>query len=129
VTNDSLMDQIGEQIVFQQKWKRIMSGAYFSVAAFAILLGSGATIVAAWGYSTEASLLAGGATSIYGIEKALLLREKWAHHLASEMDLRALKSELATGVVNDREAAKAFGGILKGYAAKLPTAPVRDNAV
>src|SRR2546423_720956 len=78
-----------------RKWKRIMSGAYFCGAALAILLGSGATIVAALGYSTKAAFLAGGATAIYGIEKALLLREKWAHHLSSEMGLRSLKKILA----------------------------------
>lgn len=126
MTRDALESEVEIQISFQQKWKRIMSGAYFSAAALGILLGSSATITAALQYSTEASLLAGGATAVYGIEKALLLREKWAHHLRSEMELRSLRLNYLNGVLEAPDMAAAIGRILTGYAANLPIAPGRD---
>lgn len=128
---DALIAEISEQIVFQRKWKRVMSGAYFTASAAGILLGTTATIVAALDLSNLtlpwASMLAGGATVVYGLEKALLFREKWAHHLSSEMELRSLRVNLQNDVIEPKEGARKVGEIMRGYAVNLPIAPHRDE--
>lgn len=127
---DSLIAEISQQINFQQKWKRVMSGAYFTASAAGILLGTTATILAALELSSPlpwASMVAGGATVVYGLEKALLFREKWAHHLSSEMELRSLRVNLQNGVIEPKEGARKVGEIMRGYAVNLPIAPHRDE--
>lgn len=127
MTSNLLTATIDTQIAFQQKWKRVMSEAYFSASALGILLGAAATIVAALNQPLWGPVLAGSATAVYGIEKALLLRETWAHHLSSEMEIRSLKINYGTGTVDDAAAAKKMGEILQGYAVRLPIAPTRTE--
>jgi hypothetical protein len=59
-----------------------MSISYFAASGIALLYSTAATIAAAGGHAPAGAVLAGMATLLFGLEKALLLREKWAHHLA-----------------------------------------------
>ena len=100
-----------------------MSLSYTSASALAIIASGAATVVAALGYSTEAAILAAVSTVSFGMEKALMLREKWAHHLTTGAQLRALRLALVHGGLDTKMAAEKMGRILQGYAAALPISP------
>lgn|SRR5262249_28839531 len=125
--DEGLVSEIDAQLAFQTKWKRIMSVAYFSCAALAITASAGATVVAALEYSVIASILAGTATTLFGLEKALLFREKWSHHLSSAMQLQALKIEYLHGGLDNGKASQRMADILMSYAVHLPIAPREDT--
>jgi len=120
----NLLAEIEQKLAFQQKWRRIMSGSYFSVTAFALVSSAAATIVAALGNGFWGSILAGGATALFGIEKTLLLREKWSRHLNSAAQLEALEVELRYGGLGQEEAAKRLANVLIEYAGRLPLGPL-----
>ncbi|MDR3557190.1 MAG: hypothetical protein P4L55_20745 [Syntrophobacteraceae bacterium] len=77
---DPFLAEIDGKLAFQTKWRRIMSVAYFTNTALALISSSAATVVAAIGEAFWGSLLAAAATVLFGLEKTLLLREKWSHH-------------------------------------------------
>jgi len=120
--DDELIAEIEGQLAFQVKWKRIMSGAYFTTAALGIGTSAAATVMAGAGDSLGASILAGGATALFGLEKALLFREKWTHHLNSAMQLEALKIEHQYGGLDGAKTSQRFAEILTTYAIRLPIA-------
>jgi hypothetical protein len=121
--DDKLIAEIDAQLTFQVKWKRVMSAAYFITAALAIVSSAAATVVAGAGYTVAASILAGAATALFGLEKALLFREKWTHHLNSAMQLQALKIEYQHGALDAVKTSQRLAEILTTYAIRLPIAP------
>lgn len=123
MTKDNLLPELDEAIAFQTKWRRIMSVGHTSMSALAIIASGAATVVAALGHATEAAILAAVATISFGAEKALMLREKWVHHLATAAQLRSLKLALVYEGLDTKTAAEKMGRILEGYAVGLPTAP------
>jgi hypothetical protein len=122
--NDRFLAEIDGKLAFQTKWRRIMSIAYFTSTALALVSSSAATVVSAIGEAFWGSLLAAAATVLFGLEKTLLLREKWSHHLTIAAELEALKLALCFGGLPQEEAAKRMGEVLKDYAVKLPVAPL-----
>jgi len=118
--SDELATEIDRHISHQIRWRRVMSGAYFTTAAVGIVTSAAATVVAALGYSTHAALLAGGATVSFGLEKALLFREKWTHHLNNAMRLEALKVRYLHGGLDPSSTTRQLAGILTTYAERLP---------
>ena len=120
--DDGLVLEIETQLAFQQKWRRVMSLAYFITAALGIIASAAATIVAGAGWAFAASILAGSATALFGFEKALLFREKWTHHVNSAMQLEALKIGYTHGSVDTAKAVERLSEILMNYGAKLPMA-------
>jgi hypothetical protein len=123
MNDDALLTEINRSLAFQVKWRRVMSGMYFTSTALAILCSAAATVTAGMNKTVWASILAGSATSLFGLEKALLLREKWAHHVSIAVQLDALKLAYVYSNIGREEAAKRMGNILTEYAVKLPTAP------
>jgi hypothetical protein len=124
--DDELVAEIEAKLVFQVKWKRIMSAAYFTTTALGLVFSAAATVVAGVGYSLGASILAGSATALFGLEKALLFREKWTHHLNSAMQLEALKIEYQYGTLDATKTSQRLAEILTSYAARLPVTPRID---
>jgi membrane protein YdbS with pleckstrin-like domain len=124
---DDLLSELADKLAFQQKWRRVMSISYFTATAVALACSAAAAIVAALGYAFWASVLAGGATALFGIEKTLLLREKWSHHLGTAAQLEALEVEFRYGGLGQEEAAKRLAKLLVEYAGRLPTAPLDTN--
>ena len=122
MTEDSLLPELDEAIAFQSRWSDIMSVSHTSMSALIVTASGAATVVAALGYATEAAILAAVATISFGMEKALMLREKWAHHLATAAQLRALRLALVYGGLDTNTAAQNMGRILQGYAVGLPIA-------
>ena len=120
---DELAAEIEEHISHQVRWRRVMSVAYFTTAAAGITTSAAATVVAALGHSTEAALLAAAATVALGLEKALLFREKWTHHLNNAMRLEALKVRYVHGGLAPSDASRELAGILTTYAEQLPITP------
>lgn len=123
---DELAAEIDAQIAHQVRWRRIMSGAYFTTAAMGIVASTAATIVAGLGHSSTAALLAGGATVAFGLEKALLFREKWTHHLNNAMQLKALKLRYLHGGMDPFAVTEQLASILTTYAEQLPISPRAD---
>ncbi|MGO9530949.1 MAG: hypothetical protein ACLP3B_07185 [Syntrophobacteraceae bacterium] len=121
---DPFLAEIDGKLAFQTKWRRIMSISYFTSTALALVCSSGATVVSAIGQAFWGSLLAATATVLFGLEKTLLLREKWSHHLTIAAELEALKLALSYGGLSEVAAAKRMGELLKDYAVKLPVAPL-----
>jgi len=127
MANDSLLPELDEAIAFQSRWSDIMSLSHTSMSALTVIASGAATVVAASGYPTEAAILAAVATISFGVEKALMLREKWAHHLATAAQLRSLRLDLVYGGLDTKTAAHNMGRILQGYAWGLPIAtPTED---
>jgi len=120
--DDGLVAEIEAQLAFQQKWRRVMSMAYFRTAALGIVASAAATIVAGAGRAFPASILAGSATALFGFEKALLFREKWTHHVNNAMQLEALKIAYLHGSLETAKAVERLGEILTNYGARLPMA-------
>jgi hypothetical protein len=121
-TVDSLAQELDRELKKQVTWRRVMSGAYFVTSAVAITCSGAATVAAGLEMSTEAAVLAGGATVLFGLEKAMLFREKWAHHLGTSTQIQALKLQYLHGDVSDASAARRIGEILTEYAIGLPIA-------
>jgi hypothetical protein len=102
-----------------------MSIAYFTSTALALVSSSSATLTAAAGQTVwGGAALAAAATILFRLEKTLLLREKWSHHLTIVAELEALKVALMFGGLSQAEAAQRLETILKDYAVKLPIAPL-----
>jgi hypothetical protein len=124
--NDALIEELGHEIRRQNLWRRIMSIAYFVTSAAAIACSGAATIVA--GLQLQyAAWLAGGATVLFGLEKAMLFREKWIHHLTTASQLEALRYGYVYGELTDEQASARIGHVLTEYAVKLPIAS-RDGS-
>ena len=123
MVTDGLLPELDKGIAFQTKWSDIMSLSYTSMSALAVIASSAATVVAALGYSMEGAILAAVATVSFGVEKALMLREKWAHNLATAAQLRSLRLALVYGELDTRTASLKMGRILEGYAVGLPIMP------
>jgi hypothetical protein len=128
MTKDSLLPELDEAIVFQSRWSDIMSVSHTSMSALIVTASGAATVVAALGYATEAAILAAVSTISFGLEKALMLREKWAHHLATAAQLRSLRLALVYGGLDTNTAAQNMGRILQGYAIGLPIASRTEAA-
>jgi hypothetical protein len=120
MANDGLLPELDKEIAFQDKWADIMSWSYTSMSALAIIASGAATVVAALGYSTYGAILAAVATVTFGVEKALMLREKWVHNRTTGAHLRSLRLALAYGGLDTKQAAEKMGRILEGYAVALP---------
>ena len=125
--NDSLIQELEEAIKHQNQWRSIMSVAYFTAAGTAILSSAAATVVAGIGMSEYAAVLAGATTVLYGLEKGLLLREKWAHHLSTSAQLEALRLSYVYGELGEGEVSKLMGEIGTEYALKLPIAAREES--
>lgn len=120
MSNGDLLSTIDRELAFQDKWRRIMSGAYFTGTALALVAGTGATITSGMGNTVWGSLLAGTATTLIALEKTLMLREKWNYHRATASELDALKISHQFGGLDEKETAKQLSQLLKDYALKLP---------
>jgi hypothetical protein len=121
MSNERLLKEIHSRMEFQLRWRRIMSIAYFTGAAVALFCSTAATVASGIGYSIAATLFAGAATLLFGLEKLLLLREKWAHHRSIAAQLDALKLEYEFGKLSDDDAARRAGQIMKDYAVAVPS--------
>ena len=93
------------------------------MSALAVIASGAATVVAALGFSWQGAILAAVSTISFGVEKALMLREKWAHNLATAAQLRSLRLALVYGGLDTKTAALKMGRILEGYAVGLPIMP------
>jgi hypothetical protein len=121
--NEALIKELEIALSRQHRWRRIMSVSYFTSTALAIICSGAATIVAGLGNSVDAANLAGVATILFGLEKAMLFREKWTHHLGISAQLQALRYRYLFGDTSDAEAAAGMGEIISNYAINLPVAP------
>ena len=120
--SSSLIQELDGEIIRQNKWRVIMSTLYFVTSAVAIISSGAATVVAGLGDSTSAAYLAGAATVLFGLEKAMLFREKCAHHLSTATQLKAARLGYKYGEISEQEIAARVGTILTEYAVKLPIA-------
>lgn len=120
--SSSLIQELDDEIRHQNKWRVIMSTLYFVTSAVAIVCSGGATVVAGLGNANDAALLAGSATVLFGLEKAMLFREKWSHHLSTATQLESARLGYKYGEVSEQEIAKRVGAILTEYAVELPIA-------
>lgn len=127
-TGNALDVDIERMLREQNRWRRVMSGAYFATSAFAIVAAGASTVVSGIGHAAAGSALAGAATILFGIEKAMLFREKWAHHLSTSMQLDALRLELQHGAKSETEVVRELRSILTDYAVKLPIARREQRA-
>ncbi len=117
---DNLLEELDSSIAFQEKWRLIMSVAHTSMMGIAICSSGAATVVAALGYSTQAAILAGTATTLLGLEKMLMLREKWVHHSSTVARLKSLRLALLHGGKDTKLIAAQFGEVMIEYAGGLP---------
>jgi len=125
--DSALLEQVSREEARQVFWRRFMSFAYFGAVALSILSSGGATVLAGAGHSELAAAFAGLATVLLGLEKGLLLREKWIHHLMVSTRLTDLAVRHRHGGLSDHDAAEAFTSTLTEYALNLPI-PDRDAA-
>jgi hypothetical protein len=125
MSNERLLKEIRTRMAFQLRWRRIMSVSYFTGASVALFCSTAATVTSGIGYGVATTVFAGAATLLFGLEKLLLLREKWAHHRTIAAQLDALMLEYEFGALSDDEAARRAGHIMKEYAVTTPT-PARD---
>lgn len=125
--NEDLIEELEQATRHQTRWRRIMSAAYFSTAGIAIFSSGFATVVAGQGDSKRAAMFAGLATVLFGLEKGLLFREKWAHHLSISAQLEALRLEYAYGTAIEEDVATEMGAILTDYARRLPINPTQTG--
>jgi hypothetical protein len=124
--NTELVAEIDQELERQRKWRAVMSGAYFTTAGVAIFCSVAATVAAGMGHSAYAAYLAGGASVLLGLEKGLLFREKWSHHLATFAQLESLRLQLVYGHLPVEDASLRMGQILTDYAIKLPVSSRKD---
>ena len=120
MNDDAFLADIQIQLKHQTTWRRVMSGAYFVSTAVAILASGAATVMSGLGFSAWGAVLAGAATVFFGLEKAMLFREKWTHHLNTCAELEALRVEYIHGGLDIKEAAEKMTAVVMNYARKLP---------
>jgi hypothetical protein len=123
MANDDLLPELDKEIDYQDKWCDRMSFGYTTMSALAITASGAATVVTALGNTTYGAILAAVATVSFGVEKALMLREKWAHHLATKTHLRSIRLSLMYGGLDTKQTAQKMGRILESYAVGLPITP------
>ena len=123
-----LVQVIQSQLAFQNRWRGVMSVSYFTITSAAIVFSAAATVVTAQGHAVPGSVLAGTATALLGLEKALLLRQKWAHHLQSAGRLEAILIEYNAGILSDAAAAAGVAEVIRTYAGTLPLVPAEAPA-
>lgn len=126
MTTNDVVSELDKAIAFQARWQLIMSVSHTSLSFLTVFASGAATVVASTGNAAEAAVLAATATVSFGTEKALMLREKWIHHLATSAQLQSLRLAIKYGGVDERSGAIRMGNILKGYAISLPVAPIPD---
>ena len=68
----------------------------------------------------EAAFFAAAATILLSIEKSMLFREKWKHHLSMYASLSAIKIEYDIAKVSDNEVLTRIENILDKYSSDLP---------
>lgn len=125
--SERLLQTIDGELATQLKWRRIMSGAYFVTSAVAIMSAGAATVVAGMGYAEMGAVLAGTATVLLGMEKAMLFREKWSHHLSTHARLESLRLEYLHAGLSEAETAKHMGKIVTDYGTNLPVSERREE--
>jgi len=118
--DDALSQELSNAIERQNRWRRIMSFGYFTSTGAAIFASAAATVTAGLDYADYAAVLAGLTTVLYGLEKGLLLREKWAHHLRTSAQLEALRLNYVYGDIDTAKVSKMMGEIGNEYALNLP---------
>ena len=128
MVNNGLLPELDEGIAFQTRWSDIMSVSYTSMSALAVIASGAAAVVAALGFSWQGAILAAVSTISFGVEKALMLREKWAHNLGTAAQLRSLRLALVYGGLDTKTAALKMGRILEGYAVGLPLMPRSETS-
>lgn len=118
--NNNLLEELDKEIAHQNLWRKIMSITYFVISGAAIIFSGTATIFAGLQQATYAAWLAGIATVLFGLEKSMLFREKWMHHLTTVSQLTALRLSYLYGQLNQQEVSERMGQLLTEYAAGLP---------
>lgn len=112
---------INDQLQFQKKWKTLSMAMYSTSSIGSIICTGSATILAALKeYSIEAAVLAAVATILLSIEKSLLFREKWKHHLYIYTSLSALKLEYEVIPLSEQEVLTKLEKLLDKYSSELP---------
>lgn len=119
-SHEDLGQELDNAIERQNRWRRIMSFGYFTSTGAAIFGSAAATVAAGLDYADWAAVLAGLTTVLYGLEKGLLLREKWAHHLRTSAQLEALRLNYVYGGLDTIKVSKVMGEIGNEYALNLP---------
>lgn len=120
MSKSALMQDLDNRLAHQNKWRYITSGAYFGTTASAIICSGSATVVAALGSAKYAAILAGATTILLGLEKAMMFREKWAHHLRIWARLDSLRLQYLHGSLDDEIVAQRLGTIVEEYSVSLP---------
>lgn len=114
------MEKLNKEINFHNLWKEITCWLYVATTTITIGASTGATVMAAIEKSLIASILAGLATALMGIEKTLLFREKWKLHLHVTTQLKNLENKLSLDLIDMKEAFGFFEEILVNYSNDLP---------
>lgn len=109
-----------ENIQYQNKWRRRMSYFHTLTTVGSIICSTGATISGASGYSLAASVMAAFATVFIGVEKTMMLSEKWGHHLSTETRLRNIQLQFETGQIGQEDCVREIIKAMESYATQLP---------
>lgn len=124
--DDGLRQELNDAIERQNRWRRIMSFGYFTSTGAAIFGSAATTVAAGLDHADIAAVLAGATTVLYGLEKGLLLREKWAHHLRTAARLEGLRLNYEYGGLDKTKVSKMMGEIGHEYALNLPISSRED---
>ena len=111
-----LLADIDEMLSPQVKWRSIMSISYFLMAVLAIGTSAAATIFSGLGMADWATISAAAATALLGMEKTLLLRERWNHHVRTAASLTSVRLQVDYNELKADEAIKKLANINRDYA-------------
>ena len=125
--SENQLEATFRRIYIKQKWRRIASFSYVALTAIALCASSGASVLAALEYSKSAAVAAAAATAFFGLEKAMLLREKWAHHALVASRLQSLLIRVRLQQIDGKLAGSEIDAILLDYSSKLPITAQRSD--
>ena len=114
--------QVRKELDHQTKWRRIMSGCYFTTTALSILASGAATISSLELPAKVCGAFAACATILLALEHGLRFRDKWTHHRLMAARLKAVSVSFETHAFSEQEAALELKQILFDDAHLLPTA-------
>src|SRR5436190_13530957 len=99
-----VVTQVRKELEHQTKWRRIMSGCYFTTNALSIVASGAATISSFKLPAQVCGTFAAFATILMALEPGLRFRDRWTHHRLMAARLKAVAVSVETHAMSEQEA-------------------------
>jgi hypothetical protein len=115
-----IMQHLGKCISHQSKWRKIHTLLFALFAAGTVICSTSASVLAALKVSEIAAILAGAATVMVSIDKSMMFRERYKHHLKTLTLLENIKVLFEVEQLSLEEASQKMKKIMEEYSSEMP---------